>query len=348
MGKVYYRANEFKEDILNSRHFLFERGYKLGFHSGDEFISFKESATSYIYAHPFSGKTSFLFDILVNIARTYNIAIAIYSPEGGGKSAVVSSLVQVYLGKKLHGKNRQYPSDEEWMDAIEFVHKHFVIFDPDIVNKDGYKFTFKEIYNNVAKANKEYGVEIKMVVIDPFNYVAKDSDDSRKTIADYTLDSLMLVNKISEKMKLHTIIIMHLKDEDTIVDKDGFEYLPKPYPTKIANGQNVFRAGQQLIGIYRCPAGAIEKKTGVPYPENCTEILVQKNKIFGSGTTGSFRLFWDDDCQRFYEVISDNKYYIGEYDEYINPVSAVNANLKQSTEAKPIESWYDRESNPFF
>lgn len=331
MSKIFYRVNEFKDEVLSSRELIFERGYLCGFHSGNEYISYKKGFTSYFYAHPFSGKTSFILDQMVYIATKYGCKIAIYSSEGGDKNVLVSALVQVVLGKKLHGSNKSIVSIDEWITAMDFIDKHFVIIDPDLVSKDAEKFSAKTAFNTVKLARKEYGWDIDIFVIDPFNYLMRDADQMKMSVADYTLDTLMFINKASHKMGLHTIICMHLRDDDLIEDKEtGVSYMPRPYPSKIMNGQNVWRAAQAMIGLWRLPETVMEKGTGYPYPTNGTDILIQKNKIFGSGKgKGEFRLFFDDNKQKFYEEIDYKRYYIGEYESYFN-----NTNVKQ-IELKP-------------
>jgi len=331
MSKIYFRANEFKKDILDNRDKVFERGYLCGFHTGNDFISYKKGFTSYYYAHPFQGKTSFVLDQLVYIATKYNSRIAVYSPEGGDKKVLISAIVQVFLGKKLHGRNKKIVTIDEWEEALNFIDKHFVIIDPKLTSKDSVKFTGREAFNTLYKAEKEYGWKIDVFLLDPFNYLMKDNEQMKMSIADFTLDSLMFINQASKESDIHTIICMHLRDDDLVVDKDtGIEYMPRPYPSKIMNGQNVWRAGQCMIGIWRTPSGVFSKKEGGIYPDNRTDIIIQKNKIFGSGEVGEFSISFDDSRQKFYEVIDGVKYYIGEYEAKFN-----SENPKQQLTLKP-------------
>lgn len=313
--KAYHRAGEFQQDVLSSRKIIFERGFDIGFHSAYKYISLKKKFTSYLYAFPNSGKTSILLDIYMHIARTYGTKIAIYSPEAGGKNHLVSYLVQVYLGKKLHGHNKQEATDTEWLEALNFIDGHFLLLAPKLIGKDKILFDSKEMFNQIYLAQKDYGWDIELLLCDPYNQLSKSDQDRRKSIADFTLENLTYINQVADEMDMHIQIAMHLRDEDSSVDKDtGIEYMPKPFPNKLANGQSVWRVGQTMIGIHRLPSGIIEKTTGSAYPENGTDVLVQKNKVFGAGEEGGFRLYYDVDRQKFYEIIGGNKYYCGEYD----------------------------------
>lgn len=327
MTKVYHRAGEFKQEILDNRTITFERGFDTGFHSAFKYLSLKKKFTSYIYAFPFSGKTSFVFDIYMYIAKKYDTKIAIYSPEAGGKSHLVSYLVQVYLGKKLHGHNKQEATDKEWLEAIDFIDNHFLLLVPKLIGKNKVLFDSREMFNQVHQAQQEYGWNIELLLVDPYNQLSKSDEERRKTIADFTLENLTYINQVADEMDMHIQIAMHLRDEDSIVDKDtGVEYMPKPFPNKIANGQSVWRAGQTMLGLHRLPTGVTEKATGFPYPANGTDILVQKNKVFGAGDTGSFRLFYDEDRQKFYEAINGKNYYCGEYEASISQPNPLKPN----------------------
>src|SRR5690606_32162769 len=89
--------------------------------------------------------------------------------------------------------------------------------------------------------------------------------------------------------------------------------------------------------LWRCPAGVHEKSTGYPYPENATDITICKNKILGAGDIGQFRLYYNPERQKFYEIINGNKYYCGEYDKYMKNVehSLTKSNNTKPTEASP-------------
>lgn len=314
--KNYFRVSERKEKILNDRKKNLERGFEIGYYSAHEYINLKKGTTSYIYAFPFSGKTSWLFNILMYIAKRYGTKIAIYSPETGSDSALVTFLVQVYLGKKLHGRDGQEATDAEWLEALDFIDNHFVILDPVLIGVNKITFSAKEMFKQVTIAEREYGWNVEIVVVDPYNLLARGEGEKSKPISEYTLENLSYINQVAEVLDKHIMIAMHLRDEEPIVDKEsGEEYMPKPYPNKIHNGQSVWRAGQLMMGMWRTPTGAIEKSTGIPYEPYRTDFFVQKNKMLGAGEVGFFTLYYDVPSQRFYEIVDGVRYFCGEYEQ---------------------------------
>ena len=113
MTKKYFRASEFKDDVYASQGETFEKGWSCGWSCGDDFISFKKGFTSYVYSHPHQGKTVWVTESLIHLAKNEGLTICVYSPETGGKKEVVWNLIQVYTGKRLYGKGAHKITTQE-------------------------------------------------------------------------------------------------------------------------------------------------------------------------------------------------------------------------------------------
>jgi replicative DNA helicase len=186
MIKKYSRASEFTQDILDSQNSTFDKGWSCGWNIGDDNISFKRGYTSYVYSHPGQGKTVFVTESLLHLAKNDNLNVCIYSPETGGRSEIVWNLIQVYTGKRLYGKNAHKISKDEIEKAIEFIDKHFIILEHNpFSGKGNERFTVKDIFNQVHMAEREYDMKVDVLCIDPFNLLDRELDDDRKAIQDY-------------------------------------------------------------------------------------------------------------------------------------------------------------------
>lgn len=313
MTKKYHKVSEFHQDVLDAQHTTFEKGWSCGWDCGEDNISFKRGYTTYLYSHPHQGKTVFITEILLHLAKNEGLNICIYSPETGGKKEIVWNLIQVYTGKRLYGKSAHKISAKEIDDAMDFIDKHFIILEHNpFANGTIERFTVKDIFNQVHMAQKAYDRKVDVLCIDPFNLLDRELEDDRKQIADYVLSTLGFINAASLKMGLHTILVAHLAGEELISDKDtGIEYMPKPHPSKLAGGQSFWRAGFQMIGIWRQPFGCLDKR-GFAYPENSMQILTQKTKPIGVGKLGSFEIFYNTENHTLYETHGDKKYRCGE------------------------------------
>jgi len=351
MIKKYSKVSEFTQEILDAQHTTFSKGWSCGWNIGDENLSFKRGYTSYVYSHPAQGKTIFVIETLLHLAKNDNLNICIYSPETGGRSDMIWNLIQVYTGKRLYGKNAHKISKEEINLALEFIDKHFVVLEHNpFVNNKLERFTVKNIFNQVHMAEKEYDIKIDVLCIDPFNLLDREIEEDKKQISDYVLASLSFINSASRKMNLHTILVAHLAGDENITDKStGIEYSAKPFANKLAGGQSFWRAGFQMIGLWRPPFGCLDSQ-GFAYKENSTWILTQKSKPLGVGQEGKFEIFFDPNTHTLYETYGDKKFRCGDMDN--NFGLYVDASLAKMDSAIKPNTLFDSKSetdlnNPF-
>ena len=311
--KKYFRAEEFKDEVYSSQNETFEKGFSCGWECGDDYISYKPGNSTYLYAHPGAGKTVFTVELFIHLAKNFNKKICVYSPEIGGKKEMVWNIIQVYTGKRLYGKGSHKISKNEIEEGLKFVHENFIIIENNpFIDGKIERFTVRDIFNQVHLAQKEYNMKVDLLCIDPFNLLDREIDEDRKAIQDYVLSTLSFINAASKKMNIHTILVAHLAGDELIVDKDtGVEYMPKPHQSKLAGGQSFWRAGYQMIGLWREPYGVIAR-SGTPYEENCTQVLVQKSKPLGVGKVGSFKIYYDDNTHTMYETYGTARFRCGE------------------------------------
>lgn len=351
MTKKYFRASEFKDDVYASQGETFEKGWSCGWDCGQDNISFKRGYTTYLYSHPGSGKTVFITEVLLHLAKSEGLTICIYSPETGSRIDIIWNLIQVYTGKRLYGKSAHKISKNEIDLALEFIDKHFIVLEHNPFTKDGLsRFTVKDIFNQVHLAQIDYDTKIDVLCIDPFNLLDRELEDDRKAIQDYVLSTLSFINSASKKMDLHTILVAHLAGDDVIVDKEtGIEYSPKPHPSKLAGGQSFWRAGFQMIGLWRTPFGCLDRQ-GFPYKENSVWIMTQKVKPLGTGKLGHFEIHYDPETHTLYETFGDKRYRCGGFgvDLYHQMAGGKNTSLTPSVQwSEPLKSADEQLEAPF-
>lgn len=337
--KRYFKPEEFKQEIYDSKDRIFEKGLSCGWDEGDRYVSFKAGCSTYIYSHPAQGKTVFVTETLIHLAKNHNQYICIYSPEMGERKDVVWNLIQVYVGKRLFGEDAYRITDKEIDDAMEFINEHFLILEnnvPDHIKKNNPNlnlFSVKDVYRQIFKAEQDYGKKVNIVCIDPFNLLDREPDQVTAQEHNYVANVLKFINEKCKEWGIHTILVSHLRAP--VKNKDqatGVEYFPIPYPDELAGGQTFYRMGFQMIAIWRPPFGLCDK-AGIPYEENITRVIVQKTKPFGVGKIGQFDLHYDLNTHTLYERYADSKYRCGEIEKKgirIHNYTGSNTSLKPS------------------
>lgn len=319
--KLFFKASENTETLVKTRKEVFQRGWDTGFKSLDNIASFLKNYLTLVFSPPAVGKSSITLDILMAQAEMGR-NVVIYSPEYRETSEIFNALIQCKL-KKSFFSDKFNITDEEYLEALEFVSNHFVVIIKPKRNKDNTqdKMSVKKIFSEVNKASRHYKMKFDLLFIDPFNYVEKGSDEKFMDTQDYVLNFYDQVAEYSGVLGIHTIISAHTRDVDLVTDKEtGKQYYPVLHPSTVMGGQSNFRAGFQILHYWRAPEGVTNPITGIPYPPNYNIIFNQKAKPYGTGKLGSTRdikgidgLYFDVDTYTMYEVINGKPYYRNEY-----------------------------------
>jgi hypothetical protein len=223
-------------------------------------------------------------------------------------------------------------SDSEKIQAEMFIDEHFVFL------SDEEDMTLKQFYDVVNKAENELGIQFDTTLFDPFND-AIDESQNHGGSHHWLNYELKQVRKISRKNKRIDILINHIADVQTTIDKEtGQAYKRPALPDEWNGGRTWLRRGFLMLLIYRPPAW-LRDANGEPYGENVSLIFVQKAKPKGVAKYGSIsKLFWDWKSNRYYWK-----------DGYGNHVYAFGVTEKQSeiklTPSKEFEK--DEDYPPF-
>lgn len=307
--KIFYRVNEFREEVEHLYETGITRGAYVGFETLHEYFSLKMGATTYIYGAPFSGKTEFWLDVLVTLSELYGYRHVLYTPETGNRQQIVGELISKKCRKPFYKQFQGHVNDKEYWEAIDWVNEYFFIVDPEE------EVTVDDFYKAVDEIEKEYSVKVHTTMCDPFNelkHSLKD-DDGRQDL--YIENKLGFIRRNAQKHERHNAIITHVGQQElskgrNAKGEEGVFYKPA-MPQQIAGGQAWYRKAMNLISVYRPPFGFIDPNTGAPYEENETQIIIQKFKPKGTGKRGTVKLYFDIQQNRYYEKINGDKRYAG-------------------------------------
>ena len=253
----------------------------------DSIFMLKKGYPIFIGGAPFSGKTEFCFEILVNTSILYGWKHFIYCGEGGNVEHIYAELLHKYLEKPY-----KYAEESDKLKAEYFISEHFII-----ANHDS-DFTISEFYTTVEEAEKEYGIKFDTTTFDPFNDIKEEVERfprEDKFLA-YALKEARISSKKNNRIDF---ILTHIADIKPITLPDGNRYSPPALASEWAGGRTWQRRAFTQILVYRAPT-CLSDKNGMPYAENESHIIIQKSKPKGIGKLGKASIFWDWKKNRYY------------------------------------------------
>lgn len=283
---------------------LYETGLTKGLYCGFEtiypFYSPKLGGMTFIFGHPFSGKTEIILDMCIAMSKNEGLKHVLYTPETGTPEEIGLELISKAAGKPVYA-NEYHPKMplEDYYYWRDWVAEHFYVVDPE---EDAY--TLKEFYQTVDLVEHENECKITITVCDPFNELKHEMVDSRQDL--YLEEQFGEVRRNAKKHHRHNILITHTSRQDTVNGKgengEDIQYYPIPTPHQVSGGLAWHRKAMNLIAVWRPPKGLV--LNGQTFEENEVHFIVHKFKPKGTGKKGVVKLFFDVKENRYYEWIN--------------------------------------------
>lgn len=301
MIKKYIHLNDVLEPLANLRIENVERGVPCGIVSLNEYFSLKKGYPLFIAGAPYSGKTEFTLEILMNTSILYGWKHFIYLGEGGDAEKVFAELISKYVNKPFT-RGEYSMSDIDAAKAQLFVSKHFILANHDL------DFTIKEFYDMVNTCEKELNIKFDTTTFDPFNDIKEEVEYFGGREDKYLANALKQVRVDAKKNDRLNILVNHIADVRAVTDKSGNRYMPVALPNEWAGGRTWWRRAFTMLLIYRPPT-FLQDENGQPFKENETQVYIQKSKPKGVGKIGMARIFYDWKKNRYYSNINGQELY---------------------------------------
>ena len=325
------RLEEYTTQLNEIRTKGVQKGEYSGFESLDEIFSIKKGYPLFIAGAPHSGKSEFLFEILINTTLNMKWKHFIVSPESGSAAEIYAELCSKVVGKpyrllKAKGEVNNFAMDEkEKVYSESLINEHFYILDPDELPEDQ-ELTFDFFHSEVDKVQNEYSITFDTTVIDPFNDLFYDLSKFSGREDLYLMKTLTQARKKAKLNNRVDIIVTHIA-KTRVTESEGIKFSLPATPAEWAGGQMWHRKAFTMLLVYR-PSKGLKDRDGVPYDENVALIINQKAKPKGTGKLGEVSLYWDWKKNRYYELGENGqKYYANEMfearlqDKYLKPIS---------------------------
>lgn len=295
----FYHISDILEPLNNFKEVGNTKGLETGIVAVNEYFTLKKGFPLFIAGAPFSGKTEFCFELLVNSSILHGWKHFIYCGEGGEPENIVSELMHKYIGKP-YVKGIYSMSEDEINKAKIFVMKHFIIANHDV------EFTINEFYEAVNEAENQFNMKFDTVTFDPFNDIKEEVEYFGGREDKYLASVLKIVRVNAKKYNRINILVNHIADVRAVTDSSGNRYMPVAMPNEWAGGRTWWRRAFTMILVYR-PKTFQKNEHGKDALENETWIVIQKSKPKGVGKNGTAIIYFDWKSNRFYSYDSTGK-----------------------------------------
>lgn len=215
-----YEASKYFSEVDE----LYDNGFgeriSTGLSAVDEIFSVGPGLLTVVTGVPGNGKSTFIDQILVNLARSRGYVSALCSFENP-PAVHIGKLMQMLYQKHFFETDKPGARmSKAEVEAIKpFIHRHFRFIHQD----DGKKSTVESIIERIKTAVFRWGIQV--VVIDPYNYIARNPKADSET---QWIDEMLTELRITASLYgLHIFFVAH--PTKMPMDSDGSYHVPKGY-----------------------------------------------------------------------------------------------------------------------
>lgn len=277
------------------------RGQSTGFEGLDKLFTAKRGFPLFVAGAPHHGKSIFVKQLAVNWAKLHGWKTLLYMGEEGSADDLVADLVEMVVGMDVRLTspggldNTLAMSEDDFIEGLTFVDRHFRIICPDEVSTEP-RFTLAD-FQRLAGSE-----EFDATVLDPWNDLDHDVEGMGGREDIYLAHALRDVRRACRERNRLDVVVTHIAkihaDKKT---EDGKRYQGPAMPTEWAGGQTWFRRAFTMLLVYRPPAGYVIEADGAVIEPGEAWIYCQKTKPKGVGSLGRVKMWWSPHLHRFTE-----------------------------------------------
>jgi twinkle protein len=235
---------------------------------------------------PSHGKSTWVMNLVVNLAESRGWSAAIFSPEMPTVPHLRDKLRKIKL--------RKTPLDIEWEDIAivdQWIDRTLVFIDVDPAGQSDDDPTLEWILDRARDAVVRDGIRI--LVIDPWNEI-EHARRGGESMADYIGRGIRALKRFGQQYGVAVIVVVHPTKE---VGKEGKARQPTLYDC--ADSAHWFNKPDHGVVVFRPDEG------------NQTVIRVAKVRFDTTGEKGTIRLEFHHDSSRFEQIDPDAYAHVG-------------------------------------
>jgi len=240
------------------------KGFSTGYACVDSIYTVAPGQLTVVTGYPSSGKSNFVDQMMVNLARQSDWKFAVASFENQPE-VHIARLMEIYTGKKFFdGIGRMNATEKD--QAFKFVIDHFLFIDSNGEEPN----TLDSILERARAAVKRMG--IRGMVIDPYNYIELDKTNTTETEA--ISNMLTRIQKFCKAHEVHVWFVAH----PSKIQRSGVEQ-PRPDGMSISGSMAWWAKTDCGLTVHR--------------KDDCVEIAVWKCRFRWVGTQGETTLAYN-------------------------------------------------------
>ena len=264
---------------------IYENGFPQGVYTGawsrfDNLIRWFPGHLTVVTGIPSHGKSNFVDNLIVNLARNNGWKSAVFSPENPTPEMWIIRLLEIATGETFFGSNRI--SADKISGTIDALSQYFFLISPD----DDY--SIEKITATSRALLRRFGINV--LVIDPWNNLEVKSKGGENETS-YTARILVKLRSFARQTGIHIILIAHPRKMQK--DNTGNYEIPTAYD--ISGSAHFYNVADNILSVYR-------EFLNADNDVSTTHVHVQKVKTKYSGMIGSARFDFDKSTQKYTEL----------------------------------------------
>lgn len=252
------------------------KGFSTGYSNVDQIYTVAAGQLTVVTGYPSMGKSNFVDQLMVNLARQHDWKFALCSFENQPEIHI-SRLMEIYSNKRFFDGTYRM-TEEEKNKSFTWVKDHFLFMDSENVEPA----TIDSILERAQAAVARMG--IRGMVIDPYNYIDMRNNKDSETAA--ISDMLTRVQAFAKAFGVHVWFVAH----PSKVTRSGSD-LPRPDGMAIAGSMAWWAKADCGITVHR--------------GKEDVEIAVWKCRYRWVGTQGETRVAYNKITGTYEEIQDD-------------------------------------------